>query len=222
MMAAPGVAARRKAAAPRSELYALFSKLTASPFDNEAASGAEVALCVRLSSASRALPYLLDPQSFLDAAEAQSDQPADLTRIYGSLFDVGTGGPPVPLRAELASERGQRDKEEVVRFYDYFGYRLSESMAWAPDHLSVLLEFMHFLTYRQAATASVEDAESLILAQRDFLERHLLDWLPAVVSRLDEAGAPEYYATLFGLIVQFLDADFTWLRSVAEQHREAV
>ena len=223
-MAVPGAAARREAASPRSELYALFSELTSPPFGRNAApgDGATATQRLRLARASQALPYLLDPQCFLDAAECQSEHPADLPRIYGSLFDVGTDGPPVPLRAELAPGRSQRAKEEIVRYFDYFGYRLDGALAWAPDHLSVLLEFMHFLTYRQAAADGVEGAESLALAQLDFLERHLLDWLPAVVPRLRKANAPGYYMTQFDLLVRFLDADASWLGRLAGQRKEAV
>ena len=43
-----------------------------------------------------------------------------------------------------------RTMEEVVRFYRYFGLRPDEETREPPDHLSAQLEFLHFLTYREA------------------------------------------------------------------------
>ncbi|MBD5802244.1 Selenate reductase assembly chaperone protein [Azoarcus sp. Aa7] len=64
--------------------------------------------------------------------------------------------------------------EELMRFYGFFGLGRDEH-AEMPDHLSVELEFMHFLTLQQERSAGQPEAiESLLRAQRDFISRHLL------------------------------------------------
>lgn len=64
--------------------------------------------------------------------------------------------------------------EELMRFYGFFGLARDEH-AEMPDHLSVELEFMHFLTHQQECAAGQPEAlASLLRAQRDFLSRHLL------------------------------------------------
>ena len=64
--------------------------------------------------------------------------------------------------------------EELMRFYGFFGLGRGER-AEMPDHLSVELEFMHFLTHQQERSAGQAEAlESLLRAQHDFLSRHLL------------------------------------------------
>lgn len=63
--------------------------------------------------------------------------------------------------------------EELMRFYSFFGLGRGES-AEMPDHLSVELEFMHFLTHlEREAAASPGDLLSLRRAQHDFLVRHV-------------------------------------------------
>ncbi len=63
--------------------------------------------------------------------------------------------------------------EELVRFYDYFGLKRNEDSEM-PDHLSVELEFMHFLTFlEQKACERGEPIHELRKAQYDFLERHI-------------------------------------------------
>ena len=45
-----------------------------------------------------------------------------------------------------------KSMEEVIRFYNYFGLKLSDERRIPPDHLATELEFLHYLTFRQAAS----------------------------------------------------------------------
>ena len=68
---------------------------------------------------------------------------------------------------------------EVKSFYQHFGLSMSDSPREAEDHLTAELEFMQFLTAKQAVCeAENEDAGPYIRAQRDFLSRHLAAWIP--------------------------------------------
>lgn len=63
--------------------------------------------------------------------------------------------------------------EELIRWYDHFGLQ-RKARAELPDHISVELEFMHFLTYREhLAGEDLEAVSRLQRAQREFLEKHL-------------------------------------------------
>ena len=109
---------------------------------------------------------------------------AGLRREYSGIFEVGSQGPPVPIREDLQTGQRAGTREEVVRFYEYFGYVLDDRFAWQPDHLSVELEFMHYLCFREAEAASEADALSFQLAQADFAERHLTAWLPLLAGNV--------------------------------------
>lgn len=63
--------------------------------------------------------------------------------------------------------------EELIRWYDHFGLQ-RKAKAELPDHISVELEFMHFLSYSEHLADQNPDAvKTLQRAQREFLEKHL-------------------------------------------------
>ncbi|PKO89849.1 MAG: hypothetical protein CVU18_02845 [Betaproteobacteria bacterium HGW-Betaproteobacteria-12] len=75
--------------------------------------------------------------------------------------------------------------EELMRFYTFFGLEREEG-AEMPDHLSVELEFMHYLTHLESQVADrPDDLASVRLAQHDFIERHLSRLVNALCGKLD-------------------------------------
>ncbi|MEM1198142.1 MAG: molecular chaperone TorD family protein [Pseudomonadota bacterium] len=63
--------------------------------------------------------------------------------------------------------------EELIRWYDHFGLQ-RKAKAELPDHISVELEFMHFLCYREHLSEGDEAAIGpLRRAQKEFLNNHL-------------------------------------------------
>jgi TorA maturation chaperone TorD len=55
----------------------------------------------------------------------------------------------------------------------------------------------------RAHTSDEGHAISLARAEAEFLERHLLNWVPAAKAKLDQINAPAF-ALLMSLMVQFL------------------
>lgn len=205
MTATRSVLAKREregSAAPRCLAYAACSELLASPheLDPRPALQARVGLGTFWPQAAALDPLLVEV--------ATADLGA-LRRAYSGLFEVGDEGPPVPLREDLQPGRAG-SREELVRFYDHFGYALSEHFAWQPDHLSVLLEFMHYLCWHEAQAASDEEALAYQLAQADFTQRHLASWLPQWAQRVAALDAGSSYALVAAALVSFVTADLAW------------
>jgi DMSO reductase family type II enzyme chaperone len=171
--------------------HALHARLLGSPQEWDAATRVEVAELgdwARTALADDAtlaglLAELPEPEDEAAAAE--------WARRYSALFEVGSHGAPLPVREELTASAGGGSKEEVVRFYDLFGYELAPAYAWAPDHLAPMLEFLGWLAGLESGATDDEERASLRRAQRDFIERHLWHWLPALalaVRSRDGAG----------------------------------
>jgi DMSO reductase family type II enzyme chaperone len=135
---------------------------------------------------------------------------------FSGLFEVGNDGPPVPVREDLQTGQRSGTREDLVRIYKFFNYSLAEKFAWAPDHLSVQLEFMHFLCFREATADS--EATSYQLAQFDFSERHLVNWVPKVVAGVDRSGSESIYRRVIDTLNNFLAADFAWQATTISTH----
>lgn len=121
---------------------------------------------------------LLDPALDRETMEAE----------YLAAFEIGRNGSAVPLFEGM--HRGDAGREgileDLLRFYEFFDVKLSETDREYPDHLVTELEFIAWLCMQeQAAQQKDGDAESFRLAARDFLSRHLAAWLPEFRRRLE-------------------------------------
>lgn len=188
-------------AAPRCTCYAAWSELTASPHDLDPRPGLREKL-----GALGELPHAQAMRALI--AEFVDTELDLLKRQYSSLFEVGSDGPPVPIREDLQTGQRTGTREDLVRFYDFFGYRLAERFAWAPDHLSVELEFMHFLCYGEATAE--EDESPYQLAQVDFAERHLVRWVPDLAAQTAKATDDGLYRRVMAALSDFILADYDW------------
>ena len=192
--------------------YAACSELVASPheMDPRPALRDRVGACAAVPYASHLDPLL---------AEVSAAELARLRSEYSGLFEVGSQGPPVPIREDLQTGQRAGTREEVVRFYDYFGYVLDGKFAWQPDHLSVELEFMHYLCFREASAEREADALSFQLAQADFTERHLR-WLPQLAANLDQLAPGSLYARVVEALRDFVGADHEWQLGTINNSKE--
>lgn len=123
---------------------------------------------------------------------------------YIALFDVGLPEPPVPLfeSAHDKSHPAQGIALENTYFYDVLGLKSDPSRA-VPDYLVTQLEFLAALRYTREHTSEESTAVSLARAESEFLERHLLNWLPSAKAKLDRTNAPGF-PLLMTILLQFL------------------
>ena len=205
----------------RALTYAVFSRLTASPFeqtDEQLNMLFDGELSGALQDANGQLPFDLDLLALAEAADqfTKDDLPL-LRRSYSSKFEVGNDGPPVPLRAELVRSQETKLKEELVRFYDFFSYKLNDDIAWSPDHLSIMLEFMQLLCLKEKDAKSDDAVVSLTLAQLDFLDRHVVSWVPVCVGRLLQSHREDFFTKVMTTLWEFLEQDRAWIASAVTE-----
>jgi len=193
----------RQTAVARCACYAALSELACSPHDMDSRVTLRDKIGIDIGSS---LDYADDLDGLLrEFVELDLDK---LKYEYSALFEVGSDGPPCPIREDLQTGQRTGTREDLVRFYNYFSYKLEEKFAWAPDHLSVELEFMHFLCYREASATS--DAMSYQLAQVDFSERHLMDWVPELAQGVARVASDSIYRRVIDATEKFLTADHAW------------
>ncbi len=200
------------AAAVRSALYLRLATALSFPSPGlveEAASGQFLA---GLEEEASRLPFsfVVDPEE----ARALSDSSLAFDEVqaeYIRLFEVGPGRPPCPLYEGYHRSGRMKLMEETVRFYEHFG--LKTRPGDQPDHLCAQLEFMHYLSFKEAANLGAgKPTAGLAAAQRDFLARHLCRWLPGLRARAEECGAPPFYGALLRLAERYCREDERALR----------
>ncbi|MDO8616288.1 MAG: molecular chaperone TorD family protein [Dehalococcoidia bacterium] len=193
----------------RSRIYALFSRTFSFPEDRLHLEIRENRWLQDLTTACAGLPYHFRiPQSLRWDVHADYDV---FQSGYIRLFEVGgRAGPPCPLHSGHYGQDRLRTMEELVRFFSFFGVRIRAGLM--PDHASVELEFMHYLSRQEAEAEDEEERLSCLRAQRDFLNRQLAGWWPALTARVKrERGGGAFYRSAVSLAGRFLEAERVYL-----------
>lgn len=154
-------------------------------------------------------------QVWLAGVRGEFDQ---LCAEYIRLFEVGAGSgkPPCPLFGGEYARRPRLDvMEELVRFYGFFDLALSDSDRELPDHISVELEFVHYLAFREShALETGGNACTFRRAQADFIERHPGTWLQLLRERLESQAPLPFFRGLVTLTSEVMGADLEYLKSI--------
>ncbi len=111
---------------------------------------------------------------------------------------------------------------EVSEFYNCFGLRMSqeEGKREFPDHISAELEFLHFLAFKEVQAAKKGDEKTFkgyLLAQKDFLERHLVRWVPEFCDKLQNSTGIPFYAWLARITSRFIISEHELLTGINEK-----
>ncbi len=86
---------------------------------------------------------------------------------------------------------------ELRAFYENFGLAVAETSHELEDTLTGELEFMHFLAAKEAQSLIEEhNVEPYVLAQHDFLSRHLAVWIPEFRRDVAKKSIIDFYRTL--------------------------
>jgi DMSO reductase family type II enzyme chaperone len=200
-----------RVAALRSRLYAVLAIAFGFPDEELHAAIRDGSVARAITDVVTALPHGLGGAATLGLATAPDAQ-VELESEYIRLFDVGAAGPPCPLYGGVYGGDRMKVMEDAVRFYNFFALRLAPTLHELPDHVTTELEFLHYLTFREAeAHEQGVDPASLLRAERDFLARHLCRWVPKLRARL----AKQTTCAFFPALVQFAEAFFAADRAYA-------
>ena len=126
---------------------------------------------------------------------------------FVAAFDPAVSNVACSLHESSYTKRAQSDLfMELLRWYDYFGLRRSAD-AQLPDHVSVELEFMHFLTFQeQENRRDNEIVLTMRRAQKDFLDRHLMPLASGIhdACQSDDQGCVSLVADLSEFVTENL------------------
>jgi len=104
--------------------------------------------------------------------------------------------------------------------YSHFGLGMSDGVSGPPDHLSIELEFMHFLSHKEAQAMEAgleEDVETFLTAQREFSTHHLITWVPGFCDCLASHAQLDVYKRLSSITQTFVSEDLKYLDGLFQE-----
>lgn len=113
---------------------------------------------------------------------------------------------------------------DIQGFYRAFGLDISEVEKERCDHVSVELEFMHFLLYKQAYAIENhgdEKAQICVDAQKKFLKEHIGKWVPLFSVLFARKAGQGFYSAVSALTKEFLSLEMKLMDVKTEIYKES-
>ncbi|OQZ00560.1 MAG: hypothetical protein B6D35_06180 [Candidatus Brocadia sp. UTAMX2] len=113
---------------------------------------------------------------------------------------------------------------DIQGFYRAFGLDTSEIEKERCDHVSVELEFMHFLLYKQAYAMENhgdEKTQICVDAQKKFLKEHIGKWVPLFSVLFARKAGEGFYRAVSALTKEFLRLEIKLMDVKTEIYKES-
>jgi DMSO reductase family type II enzyme chaperone len=210
-------AARRALA--RGALYRLLSQALVYP-GNEALSELRDVDLPQAQEATPHMPASIAPLlaalgEHLQASDAVQFQ-AEHTRVFSHILSKDCPPCETIYTAKHVFQETQ-DLSDISGFYRAFGLEMGDKERL--DHITVELEFMHFLTYKEAYAQTHHGPAKARLCrkfQRKFMRDHLGRWAVEFARRLGQKANGGYFGCVSSVLETFLKADIAFLRVAPE------
>ena len=152
-----------------------------------------------------------------------------LAQEFHDLFTVPLGRYVTPYEAVYRDQRVVGDKLvqgllmgpstlAVKQLYQDAGAEVSEECKELPDHVGLELACMEYLCREEARALQQDGADCAQRArglQKTLLREHLLEWVPALCSRVRENANSRFYRGIASLAVTFIERDDTAVAALA-------
>lgn len=112
---------------------------------------------------------------------------------------------------------------DIAGFYSAFGLQLSPDIHERLDHLSVELEFMHYLSYKESYAILHDGAEKLktvIEAEKKFVKEHIGRWVPLFSGMLKRKADYGFYKILADFTTDWMAFDIAFLGVTPQPYSE--
>ncbi len=113
---------------------------------------------------------------------------------------------------------------DIAGFYKAFGVELSRDIHERMDHLSVELEFMHFLAYKESYARCHDGAEKtqiVVDAQKKFVKDHIGRWVPLFARMLARKADYGLFRYMADFLSDWIDLDQAYLGVTPQPYSEA-
>lgn len=183
----------------RSAVYQVLGKLFAQPDADHGAKARDGGWVADFKEAAEllTLPWEVGEPGGADDDAAHA---AEFERLFG----VSDGTSALWGGAYTADRASHQD--ELKRSYEYYGLGVPGGDT-PMDSLTAELDYMQFLAFKEAAASSPRLGKSFRRAQKDFLDRNLTTWVPAMADKVRAAGPSPFWAWAVERLETFVAAD---------------
>jgi len=128
-----------------------------------------------------------------------------------------------PFESVYTSEKRllmQKARDEVLAIYRSAGLEKKASWKEGEDHVALELEFMQIISERTVSAlkdSNEVQALDLLLTQKNFLEDHLVSWVPMMTADMKRFAQSDFYQGLAYLTDGFLETDHEFLSDLLEE-----
>jgi TorA maturation chaperone TorD len=113
---------------------------------------------------------------------------------------------------------------DIAGFYKAFGVELSKDVHERLDHLSVELEFMHLLTYKESYSRchdGIDKTEIVVDAQKKFVKNHIGRWVPLFCRMLAKKSDTGLFKLIADCMSEWMDFEVAFLGVTVQPYSEA-
>ncbi len=113
---------------------------------------------------------------------------------------------------------------DIAGFYKAFGVELSRDVHERLDHLSVELEFMHFLAYKESYARchdGKEKTQIVVDAQKKFVKEHIGRWVPLFAKMLVRKADAGLFKLMADFLVEWMEFEAAFLAVNPQPYSEA-
>lgn len=112
---------------------------------------------------------------------------------------------------------------DIAGFYKAFGVELSKDIHERIDHLSVELEFMHFLAYKESYALchdGPEKTQIVVDAQKKFVKDHIGRWVPLFSKMLAKKADSGLFRYVADICAAWMDFESSYLNVIPQPYSE--
>ena len=116
----------------------------------------------------------------------------------------------------------QYSRDEVLKTYWSFGVDKKKEFTEPEDHIAVELSFVAYLCEKAIEALKnkdTEEARRYLQGQKDFLERHLIKWVPKLVKDILNTGQTPFYKATAVLTKEYIEMDLSATKELIDRVR---
>lgn len=204
----------------RSEIYWWLSSTLATELTSELLSQYQSAEVHSFLQGLATTPQLTAPvETFLNrlaAANLRNNARLELSADFAKAFLGNTKTSALPYESVFTSTDGHLMQDayvQMTKILEQHNINVSEKYSEPADHIAIQLDFMGNLVLKTLESDSEAKIRAAFAAQHDFIQQHLLNWLPALTQKVKECDNFGFYTAVIELTQAFCQLDSDWLET---------